>query len=140
MLRNSVQRDRREKILQTIAKGWPSVDLSKLKDFNGSYTEWVEKIGELTASGVPAIEERMRPVMVRRMPAIHWLLDVMTRPEIAARHRIYKIENDELLSLLDLEKRPGLTYSLVEIQKNFKEMEPYCNRAARNRKTISRTS
>lgn len=116
--------DRREKILQTIAKGWPSVDLSKLKDFNGSYTEWVEKIGELTASGVPAIEERMRPVMVRRMPAIHWLLDVMTRPEIAARHRIYKIENDELLSLLDLEKRPGLTYSLVEIQKNFKEMEP----------------
>jgi hypothetical protein len=116
--------ERREKILQTIAKGWPSVDLSKFKDFNGSYTEWVEKIGELTASGAPAIEERMRPVMVRKMPAIHWLLDVMTRPEVAARHRIYKIENDELLSLLDLEKRPGLTYSLVEIQKNFKEMEP----------------
>lgn len=116
--------DRREKILQTIAKGWPSVDLSKLRDFNGSYTEWIEKIGELTASGVPAIEERMRPVMVRKMPAIHWLLDVMTRPEVAARHRIYKIEDDNLLSLLDLEKRPGLTYSLVEIQKNFKDMEP----------------
>ncbi len=116
--------DRREKILQTIAKGWPSVDLSKFKDFSGSYTEWVEKIGELSASGVPAIEERMRPVMVRKMPAIHWLLDVMTRPEVAARHRIYKIEDDNLLSLLDLEKRPGLTYSLVEIQKNFKDMEP----------------
>ncbi len=116
--------ERREKILQTIAKGWPTVGLSKLKDFNGSYTEWIAKIGELTASGEEAIEARMRPVMVRRMPAVQWLLDVMTRPAIAARHRIYKIEDDSLLSLLGLEKRAGLTYSLVEIQKNFKAMEP----------------
>ncbi|MEJ7591241.1 MAG: cytochrome c biogenesis protein CcsA [Planctomycetaceae bacterium] len=116
--------EHREKILQAIAKGWPTVDLSKLKDFNGSYTEWIEKIGELTASGEEAIEARMRPVMVRKMPAVQWLLDVMTRPAVAARHRIYKIEDDNLLSLLALEKRGGLTYSLVEIQKNFKAMEP----------------
>ena len=114
--------ERREKILQTIAKGWPTVDLSKLKDFNGSYTEWIEKIGELTASGEEAIEARMRPVMVRKMPAVQWLLDVMTHPAVAARHRIYKIEDDNLLSLLGLEKRSGLTYSLVEIQKNFQAM------------------
>ena len=35
--------ERREKILQTIAEGWPTVDLGKLKDFNGSYTEWLDK-------------------------------------------------------------------------------------------------
>jgi cytochrome c-type biogenesis protein CcsB len=62
--------------------------------------------------------------MVRKMPAVQWLLDVMTRPAVAARHRIYKIEDDNLLSLLGLEKRGGLTYSLVEIQENFKAMEP----------------
>ncbi len=116
--------ERREKILQTISLGWPTVDLSKLKDFDGTYSEWIAKIGELTASGEAAIEERMRPVMVRKMPAVQWLLDVMTRPAIAARHRIYKIEDDNLLSLLGLEKRGGLTYSLVEIQKNFKALEP----------------
>ncbi|RLT05023.1 MAG: hypothetical protein DWI22_14985 [Planctomycetota bacterium] len=115
---------RREKILQTISQGWPTVDLSKLKDFNGSYPEWIAKIGELTASGEDAIEARMRPVMVRKMPAVQWLLDVMTRPAVAARHRFYKIEDDNLLSLLGLEKRGGLTYSLVEIQENFKAMEP----------------
>lgn len=115
---------RREKILQTISQGWPTVDLSKLKDFNGSYPEWIAKIGELTASGEDAIEARMRQVMVRKMPAVQWLLDVMTRPAVAARHRIYKIEDDNLLSLLGLEKRGGLTYSLVEIQENFKAMEP----------------
>ena len=48
----------------------------------------------------------------------------MTRPDVAARHRIYKIEDDNLLSLLGLEKRGGLTYSLLEIRKNFKAMEP----------------
>ena len=116
--------EHREEILKAIAAGWPSVDLGKFKDFNGSYSEWIEKIADLTASGEEAIEERMRPVMVSKMPAIRWLLDVMTRPEVAARHRIYKIEDDTLLSMLDLEKRPGLMYSLVEIQKNFKAMEP----------------
>ncbi|MCA9009135.1 MAG: cytochrome c biogenesis protein CcsA [Planctomycetaceae bacterium] len=116
--------ERREKVLQAIAKGWPTVDLSKFTDFNGSYTEWIEKIKDLTASGEEAIEARMRSVMVRKMPAVHWLLDVMTRPEVAARHRIYKIEDDNLLSLLGLEKRAGLTYSLIEIQKNFKALEP----------------
>jgi len=114
----------RETILQTIAKVWPTVDLSKLKDFNGSYTEWLEKIGDLTASGEGAIEDGMRPVMVSKMPAIRWMLDVMTRPEVAARHRIFKIDSESLLSLLDLEKRPGMTYSLVEIRKNFKDLEP----------------
>jgi ABC-type transport system involved in cytochrome c biogenesis permease subunit len=116
--------EQREKVLQAIAQGWPTADLGKLKDFNGSYTEWLEKIGELTASGEEAIEAKMRPVMVRKMPAVHWLLDVMTRPDVAARHRIYKIEDDNLLSLLGLEKRGGLTYSLLEIRENFKAMEP----------------
>ena len=48
--------ERREKILQAIAEGWPTVDLGKLKDFNGSYTEWLDRISELTASGQEAIE------------------------------------------------------------------------------------
>ncbi|HRA90284.1 MAG TPA: cytochrome c biogenesis protein ResB, partial [Planctomycetaceae bacterium] len=115
---------RREKILSTFAKGWPNVDASSLKEFDGTYPEWIEKIAELTASGNDAIEARIRPVMVRKMPAVEWLLDTITRPEVAARHRIYKIEDDQLLSLLGLEKRSGLTYSLVEIQKNFKALDP----------------
>lgn|GEM_PF-160832 len=115
---------RREKILSSFAEGWPNVDASSLKEFDGTYPEWIEKIAELTASGNDAIEARIRPVMVRKMPAVEWLLDVITRPEVAARHRIYKIEDDQLLSLLGLEKRGGLTYSLVEIQKNFKALDP----------------
>jgi len=62
--------------------------------------------------------------MVRKMPAVQWLLDVMSRPEIAARHRVVKIEDDQVLSALGLEKRGGLTYSLNEIQEKMKDLEP----------------
>ena len=122
---------RRKKILAAFTKGWPNVASAALNEFNGTYSEWIEKIAELTASGNDAIEARMRPVMVRKMPAVQWLLDVMTHPEVAARHRIYKIEDDQLLSLLGLEKRGGLTYSLVEIQKNFKALDPVLKEAQR---------
>lgn len=123
--------ERREKILQAFSKGWPNVDASSLNKFDGTYPEWIDKIAALTASGKDAIEARVRPVMVRKMPAVEWLLDIATRPEVAARHRIYKIEDDQLLSLLGLEKRGGLTYSLVEIQKNFKALEPVLKEAHR---------
>jgi ABC-type transport system involved in cytochrome c biogenesis permease subunit len=52
-------------------------------------------------------------------PATKWLLDVMTANEIfknpaAAEHRVFRIESDQLLSVLSLQPRSGLTYSISE--------------------------
>ena len=50
----------------------------------------------------------------RRQPAIRWFLDLITRPEVAAQQRVFRIENTELLSTLGLEPREGLRYAFSE--------------------------
>jgi len=63
----------------------------------------------------------------RTQPAIRWLLDVLVSqsagPEGAAwKHKVFRIEHDQLLDLLGLEARPGFfRYSLSEIQPKWKE-------------------
>jgi hypothetical protein len=103
--------------------------VAELEKFEGSYTEWIEKMATVSSSGEDAVESRMRSLMVRRRPAVQWLLDVVSRPEVAARHRVIKIDDDQVLSLLGLEKRGGLTYSMVEIQKNIKELDSILQKA-----------
>ncbi|MEZ6128715.1 MAG: cytochrome c biogenesis protein CcsA [Planctomycetaceae bacterium] len=115
--------DRRAKILARIEKYWPSVRLAEFDEFSGEYNDWIEKIMKLTSSGREAVEERVRDVMVERMSAVRWFLDVAARPELAKRHRVIKIDDDQILSLLGLEKRSGLTYSVEEIQKNLEELQ-----------------
>jgi hypothetical protein len=119
----------RKKILTAFSKAWPNAPVAELEKFEGSYTEWIEKMATVSSSGKDAVESRMRSLMVRRRPAVQWLLDVVSRPEVAARHRIIKIDDDQVLSLLGLEKRGGLTYSMVEIQKNIKELDSILQKA-----------
>ena len=57
------------------------------------------------------------------VPAIQWLLDVMTSggPEkkgVAWKYKVFKIENDQVLALLKLEPRKGLLYALEEFSEN----------------------
>ncbi len=113
----------REELLQSISKYWPSVDETALDGFSGSYEAWIAQVMSLTASGREAVEERLRGNMTARMSAVRWFLDVAARPDLARRHPVIKIDDDQVLSLLGLEKRAGLTYSVEEIQKNLPELE-----------------
>ncbi len=59
------------------------------------------------------------------IPAIQWLLDVMTiggpdKRGAAWKYKVFKIENDQVLALLKLEPRKGLLYALEE----FSEYAP----------------
>lgn len=54
--------------------------------------------------------------VIRREPAIRWLLDVISASDAAADHRVFYIENLEVLETLGLEPRPKFwRYSLNEI-------------------------
>ena len=123
------QPKQRDKLLKAFSTAWPTAPLKELETFQGSYTQWIQRIASITSSGEDAVEDRMRPLMVRRMPAVQWFLDVISRPEVAARHRVIKIDDDQVLSLLGLEKRGGMTYSMVEIQKNIKELDSILQKA-----------
>ena len=63
----------------------------------------------------------------KRQPAVRWLLDVMTSRfsdnHIAEKHKVFRIENDQLLGLLALQPRPGLRYSIEEFAPQMGELE-----------------
>jgi ABC-type transport system involved in cytochrome c biogenesis permease subunit len=125
---------RRESIQKTFVKGWPTAPTDWIADFNGSYVEWIDKISSVTAASTEAVESRMRPVMVAKKDAIRWMLDVISRPEVASRHRVIRIDNDQVLALLALDKRPALTYSIAEIRENMKNLQKDFENAGEKRK------
>jgi ABC-type transport system involved in cytochrome c biogenesis permease subunit len=62
-------------------------------------------------------------------PAIQFLLETMLSnprsrtPTVAWEYKVFRIENDQVRNLLNLENRPGsLRYSLVEIQPRWEEL------------------
>jgi len=63
----------------------------------------------------------------KKQPAVRWLLDVMTSRfsdnHIAEKHKVFRIENDQLLGLLALQPRPGLRYSIEEFASQMGELE-----------------
>jgi len=119
------RKDVREQLSERVRKAWPSADIAKLADFEGGYPEWIAKIAETVDAKPADVEPNVRDLLVRRVPAVHWLLDLITRPELASRHRVIRIEDDRLLAALQLEKRPGFVYSLEEVRKNFPELRQY---------------
>ncbi len=58
-----------------------------------------------------------------RLPAIQWLLDAISGAEAADDHRVFRIDNLELLQTLGLEERPGkFRYSVNELRGNLREL------------------
>ena len=49
-----------------------------------------------------------------RQPAIRWFLDLVTRPDIAAEYKVFRIEHPEVLSTLGLTAREGFRYASHE--------------------------
>lgn len=69
-------------------------------------------------------------------PAIRWLWDVMSAGAPgegpAATHKVFRIENDQVLKLLDLPARPQFyRYSLDEIGKRFEQLDQETQRVLR---------
>jgi ABC-type transport system involved in cytochrome c biogenesis permease subunit len=59
-----------------------------------------------------------------RQPAVKWLFDVMAsggKEGPGLSHKVFRIENDQVLSLLHLEPRSGFRYSKAEIEPRFAE-------------------
>jgi len=74
----------------------------------------------------------------KEQSAVKWLLDFMTsnhqifgdKERPAETHRVFRIENLQLLNLLDLQPRPGSwRYSLVELMPKLEELRDEADRA-----------
>ena len=66
-------------------------------------------------------------------PAVKWLFDAAAAgqdsPGPAAKYPIFRIENDQVLSLLQLKRREGLRYSVDEMRPRFDEFDAVAKKA-----------
>lgn len=68
-----------------------------------------------------------------RQPAIRWLLDVLTPNGAFRDQRVYRVDNDQLLSQLGLEERPG------NFKYSFAELEPHWDLVFEQRERVKKT-
>ncbi len=69
----------------------------------------------------------------RSQPAVHWLLDVMAgalrEHGPAEKHRVFRIENDQVLALVGLAPRPNLRYAVEEFSGRMEALQTEAERA-----------
>ncbi len=65
----------------------------------------------------------------KSQPAIRWLLDTIANPDIAEKHRVFRIESMEVLDTLGLERRQGLRYSIAELRPKAEEFNKQVEQA-----------
>src|SRR6185312_98483 len=62
--------------------------------------------------------------IIKTLPAIECLLDVISVSEKADEHRVFRIENADIIDTLGLEKRPGFyRYSMKELRQKEGELD-----------------
>jgi ABC-type transport system involved in cytochrome c biogenesis permease subunit len=59
----------------------------------------------------------------KRQPAVKWLLDVIADPPEAAKQKIVRIQNLEVLDMLGLSRRKGYRYSVNEFRDHMAEFD-----------------
>jgi len=68
----------------------------------------------------------------KEQPAIRWLLDVFAPQRPADGHKVFRIENEEVLGMLGLEMRPGLRYAVSEFADKLGPLERAAERASKS--------
>ena len=58
----------------------------------------------------------------KKQPAIRWFMDVASGTEAARQHKVFRIEHDDVLSLMKLEPRSGFRYSLEELRPRYPDL------------------
>ncbi|MBC8870246.1 MAG: cytochrome c biogenesis protein CcsA, partial [Planctomycetes bacterium] len=106
----------------------PPDSLMRLDQFGSlplTYQGRVKPFDTLARNSLRVISNRETFVDARnrRQPAIRWLLDVIARPERAKDHRVFRIDNLEVLKSLGLQRRRGFRYAWTELEANAAKLE-----------------
>jgi len=118
-------------------EGEPRIhEFGKVPVVNGGRVKPMDTIGR-SVLRVVSDRESFQDAKGERGPAIEWLLDVVSEsadPEMRARkHPVFRIEHDQVLNLLGLERRPRLRYAIDEFWEKTDELDDLA-RAAHERR------
>ncbi|HEV3136463.1 MAG TPA: cytochrome c biogenesis protein CcsA, partial [Pirellulales bacterium] len=68
------------------------------------------------------VDETLKPAK-QTQSADKWLLDVIARPEAAVKHKVFRIENVDVVDMLGLKRREGLRYAVAEFSGHIDELD-----------------
>jgi ABC-type transport system involved in cytochrome c biogenesis permease subunit len=118
-------------IVEALHKNWPTVEASKLQAMDGDIDAAIAMIEEKAAEEHYVVDEFVDKLTTTRYPAIRWLMDVIARPDVAEKHKVFRIDNLEVLDLLKLTRRKSHCYSVEEIRGGIVEFERQVDNARR---------
>ncbi|MHB9076459.1 MAG: cytochrome c biogenesis protein [Pirellulaceae bacterium] len=100
----------------TSRPGVGEMDLGAFGHLPVMYEGRVKPLDTLARNSLRIISDRQDYTDENRktQPAIRWLLDVITDAPAAEKHRVFRIQNLELLDTLGLERRQGFRYAINE--------------------------
>ncbi|HJN08039.1 MAG TPA: cytochrome c biogenesis protein CcsA [Pirellulaceae bacterium] len=110
-------------IVADLHKKWPAVDAAKLKALDGDIDAAIEMVEQETEEEHYVVDNYVDILMTERLPAIRWLMDVIARPAVAEKHKVFRIDNLEVLDMLKLNRRKSNCYSVEEIRGGVEEFE-----------------
>jgi len=100
-----------------IRKQWPAVTVEDVATFSGNIDDLAplaKTIAERSGHPLTQVDSQLYALTSEKQPAIRWLLDVVSEKTVARHHRIFRIENLELLDTLGLPRRDGFRYSIAD--------------------------
>lgn len=116
-------------VMWPTARGAP--DLAAFGRLPVMYEGRIKPLDTLARNSLRILSDRQdwQDARGRTQPAIRWLLDVITDAEAANQHRVFRIQNLELLELLGLERRPGFRYAISELAPRLQEFSAQVRQA-----------
>lgn len=95
------------------------------------YQGRVKPIDTLARNSLTIVSRRQsyRDEEGKKQPAIRWLLDVISKSEQAMHHKVFRIENLDVLTSLGLERREGFRYAFTEFKDKLTVLDKESSRA-----------
>ncbi len=113
----NVLKDNWAEVSADIRKKWPAVTAEDVATFSGNLDDLAplaKTIAERSGHPLTQVDGQLYELTSEKQPAIRWLLDVASEKEVSRHHRVFRIENLDLLDTLGLPRRDGFRYSISE--------------------------
>lgn len=137
-LREAELKEQWESVREDVVAAIPELKPSDLDEFKGGVPELVEWIAagtEMNEYDVYGMLSKRgfsgNSAITRKTPALWWLLDAISQRKETRRHRVIRIDEPQLLSVLDLQPREGALYSPAEVMEHFDDLESQLEAASK---------
>ncbi|PIQ28056.1 hypothetical protein COW36_06845 [bacterium (Candidatus Blackallbacteria) CG17_big_fil_post_rev_8_21_14_2_50_48_46] len=101
-----------------------SYDLNSFSQFPVLYKGRVQPLDSFARNNLLVITHKQSYTDFEghKQPAIHWLLEMMSGSPSIAKEPVFRIEHDDVLSLMQLKPRDGFRYSLGELLPRYQAL------------------